>query len=178
MTCIVGLEANGKVWMGGDSAAASEWNIYATKLKKVFKRGDFLLGYSTSFRMGQLLQYKLQVEPQTKSQDDLEYMATTFIDAVRQCFKNGGYATRIEDKEEEGGQFLVGYKSCLYRVDCDYQVNIRQDEYAVVGTGENFALGSLRETGMLKPKKRIRRALRAAGHFSTTVCKPYYVLSM
>ena len=35
-------------------------NIY----KKVFHNGEFIMGFTDSFRMGQLLQYKLQIPPQ------------------------------------------------------------------------------------------------------------------
>ena len=59
MTCIVGLETPNGIMMGCDSAAVGGGNIFTTRLKKVFKRGKFLIGYSTSFRMGQVIQYKL-----------------------------------------------------------------------------------------------------------------------
>jgi len=174
MTCIVGLELNNEVWIGGDSAASNGWRIHATRLKKVFKHGRFLIGYTTSFRMGQLLQYSLTIDSQKKTQDSLEYMVTTFIDGVRKCLKDGGFA-KVENGVEEGGGFLVGYRGRLYTVDIDFQVNMSRDGFGAVGCGADFALGNLLETKTLNPKKRLKRALKAAGHFSTGVCGPYYV---
>ena len=59
MTCIVGVVDNGKVYMGGDSAGVGGLCIETRKQPKVFRNGDFLIGYTDSFRMGQLLQYKM-----------------------------------------------------------------------------------------------------------------------
>lgn len=113
MTCIVGLETEAGVIMGGDSASTGDWEIEKTRLKKVFNRGQFLIGYSTSFRMGQILQYKLEVKEQTNEQFDLEYLSTTFIDAVRACLKAGGFR-KTEDEQEEGGEWGVGSEKWGY----------------------------------------------------------------
>lgn len=174
MTCIVGLESGGKVYMGGDSASASGWDISATRLKKVFKRNGFLIGYTTSFRMGQLLQHSLEVRLQKGDEDDLQYMVTVFIEAVRKCLKDGGFA-KVENEREEGGLFLVGYRGTLYEVHSDFQVNSYRDGFAAVGCGDNFAFGNLWATEGLEPEDRIMKALEAAGHFSGGVCPPYYV---
>ena len=143
MTCIVGLETNKGVMIGADSASVGGLDIEATRLKKVFRRGEFIIGYTTSFRMGQLLQYKLSVEKQKKKQKDLEYLATTFIDAVRECLKVGGFR-KVENEQEEGGNFLVGYKDKLYTVWGDFQVNSSTNGFNVVGCGYAYALGNLR----------------------------------
>lgn len=176
LTCIVGLETETGIIIGGDSAAANGWDIHASRLKKVFKQGEFLIGYTSSFRMGQLLQYKLSVEQQKNEQSDLEYLATTFIDAVRECLKEGGFRT-VENEQESGGQFLVGYKGKLYAVDSDFQVNSSVDGFMAVGCGASFALGSMWSNQNLSPKKRVKKALKAAGHFSNGVCGPYRVMS-
>jgi len=177
MTCIVGLETEQGVIIGADSAAAADWDIMATRLRKVFRRGDFLIGYSSSFRMGQLLQYKLEVSPQTEEQEDLEFLATTFIDAVRTCLKDGGYA-KIENLVEEGGWFLVGYRGKLYIVEPSFQVNTSRDGYHAIGCGKNYALGNLFDSTDLEPQVRVRQALKAAAHFSNGVCGPFNILQL
>jgi hypothetical protein len=175
MTCIVGLEVPWGVIIGGDSSAASGWDIYTTRLPKVFRLGDFLIGYTTSFRMGQLLQYRLSVEDQFNDQADMHYMVTTFVDAVRVCLKEGGF-TKIENEQEEGGQFLIGYRGKLYEVASDFQVNSSEDGFYAVGCGANCALGSLWSTKIWEnPDARVIKALEAAGHFSNGVRPPYYV---
>jgi len=174
MTCIVGLEAEGKVFIGGDSAAARGWDIFPTRLRKVFKREKFLIGYTTSFRMGQLLQCKLTVREREEDEDDLNYLVVGFVEAVRDCLKTGGF-TKVKDEKEEGGEFLVGYDGRLYRIESDFQVNSSRNGLMAAGSGEAYALGNLLATGHLAPRKRIVAALRAAARFSNGVCPPFYV---
>lgn len=175
MTCIVGLETKDGVLIGGDSAAANGWDIYTTRLPKVFRLGNFIVGYTTSFRMGQLLQYRLKIEPKAEGQTDIEYMATTFIDTVRVCLKEGGF-TKVENEQEEGGQFLIGYNGRLYEVPPDFQVNSSDNGYHAIGCGANYALGSLwTSKNWENPDARVIHALEAAGHFSNGVRPPYYV---
>ena len=177
MTCIVGLEVKNGVMMGCDSVSVSvEYHtIEKTRLKKVFIVQDkFLIGYTTSFRMGQILQYDLSIPKQAKKQSGLEYLSTTFIDAVRDCLKKGGFKT-VSNEVETGGTFLVGYKNRLYTVQDDFSVISNTDGYAAVGSGASYALGKLWGNDH-KPKKRIIEALKAAAHFNITVCNPYYVL--
>ena len=58
MTCIVGCIHNGKVFLAGDQLGSNGYyKENHEKLTKVFKVGEFLIGYTTSFRMGQILQY-------------------------------------------------------------------------------------------------------------------------
>lgn len=172
MTCIIGISHKGKVFMGGDGYDM----MHLKKHKKVFKRDKFLIGFTTSFRMGDLLQYSLNVEDQ-KDEDDREYMCTKFIDAVRKCFKNGGFAKK-ENDVEEAGNFLVGYKGNLYEIHDDYQVGENFVPYAAIGSGYAVALGHLYATQHCKnQEKRILQALEASEHFCIGVRRPFYVLS-
>jgi ATP-dependent protease HslVU (ClpYQ) peptidase subunit len=61
MTCIVGMVENGKVYIGGDSAGVSGFDYHIREDQKVFQNGDMIFGFTSSFRMGQLLQYSLKI---------------------------------------------------------------------------------------------------------------------
>src|SRR5271166_2425691 len=106
MTAIVGLVDNGDVYIGGDSAGVAGLSLSIRSDEKVFGNGPFLCGFTSSFRMGQLLRYKFSPPAQTVHQNDMEYMVTSFIDACRQCFSANGYG---DEKATVGGTFLVGY---------------------------------------------------------------------
>lgn len=67
MTCIIGLIKNKKVYIGGDSAGVDGLNITIRKDSKVFKINKFIIGYTSSFRMGQLLRFKLKINNQRKN---------------------------------------------------------------------------------------------------------------
>lgn len=173
MTCIVGIADGSKVWIGGDSAGVDGWNLILRADTKVFANGPMLFGFTSSFRMGQLLRHSLIIPPQHEDPDD-KWLCTTFIDAVRQCLKDGGYTTTKEGAEV-GGCFIIGYKGQLYMVASDFQVAKPSEQYAAIGSGDHYALGSLHSsTG--QPERRIRTALQAAAHFSIGVSAPFHVI--
>lgn len=174
MTCVVGLVDKGTVYIGVDSAAVQGWTRRKSKVAKVFRRGPFLIGYTTSFRMGQLLQHHLDVPPQEAAQDDVAYLVTHFIEKARALFKEKGFA-KVESNTEKGGQFLVGYKGRLYSVESDFQVGEHEDGYDAIGSGADFALGALAALTRLKPTERITRALEIAAHFNMGVCAPFSI---
>ena len=179
MTCIVGIidKKNKSVIIGGDSAGTSGNDVTVRKDVKVFRNGDFLFGCTSSFRMTQLLRFKLKIPPVNKK-DLYEYMCSDFVDAVRKCFKDGGYLK--EDKgEESGGVFLAAYKNRLFSVQSDFQVEETVNGINAVGCGCNYALGSV---FALKNKKVpihtiVETALKAAENFSGAVRRPFVILS-
>ena len=176
MTCIVGLVHEGVVYIGGDSAGVGGMSLTVRADEKVFRNGEFLMGFTTSFRMGQLLRYSLKPPRRHPADDINQYMVVDFIDAVRECLKAGGYASK-EKETEQGGTFLVGYSGHLFTVDSDYQVGIPEDGFAAVGSGQDIALGALFATqGQATPRDRVLTALRSAERFNTGVRGPFHIL--
>lgn len=167
MTCIVALAEKNVVYMAGDSAGVAGLNITIRDDSKVFANGPFIMGFTTSFRMGQLLRFKFS-PPVQKDNDDYKYMVTHFIDEARKCFQDNGYKDG-----RTGGSFLVGYKGKLYDIDDDFQVGIDNAGYSAVGCGANIALGSLFSTKGKAPKERLKIALEAASKFSAGVAPPF-----
>lgn len=178
MTCIVGMAKDGKVFIGGDSAGSAGYDLTVRADTKVFRRGPFLLGFTSSFRMGQLLRYKLKVPRHPDKMADHRFMATLFIDSVRECLKEGGFAKK-ENEVEEGGTFLVGYRGRIYTVHDDYQVGEPSDGFAAVGCGEQIAHGALYVAGKmgLAPRESLMAALRASERFSGGVRGPFKVVA-
>ncbi len=177
MTCIVGLVQRGSVYIGGDSASVQGWTSRITRLPKVFRRGPFLIGYTTSFRMGQLLQYGLEVRVQREDEDAMKYMVTEVAEKVRVLLKERGVA-KVEANTESGGQFLVGYRGRLFSFQQDFQVNEMADGYDAVGSGAEYALGAMRAMDRSAPLARLRRALEISAHFNMGVSGPFFVRSL
>jgi hypothetical protein len=143
---------------------------------KIYRVGAMLIGFTTSFRMGQLLGYALNL-PRHHADVPLEnYMATSFITAVRDCLKAGGWAEKEKD-QERGGNFLVAYKARIFEIQADYQVAENAEPYSAVGCGFDLALGSLytSESSAYPPRERVELALRAAAAFSAGVHPPFRV---
>ena len=172
VTCIVGIETAEGVLLGADSAGVSGWSLTTRADEKVFRNGPAVFGFTTSFRMGQILRYSLTV-PEPIGKDLDRYMATDFIDAVRASLKLGGFA-KVENNQEQGGTFLVGVRKTLYCVSGDFQTGRAADHYDAVGCGAELALGNLYATsGIEIPRERLRMALSAAAHFSAGVIPPF-----
>jgi ATP-dependent protease HslVU (ClpYQ) peptidase subunit len=128
--------------------------------------------------MGQLLRYSLSVSRRKKGQSIDEFMVTDFIDAVRKCLKDGGYA-RKKDEEELAGTFLVGYAGRLFKIMGDYQVSEAILPFDACGCGEDYALGAMHAYLKLlrgadcSPETVLRYGLTAAEEFSAGVRGPF-----
>jgi hypothetical protein len=177
VTCIVGFVEGNTVWMGGDSAGVAGLSLTVRGDQKVFRNGPMLFGFTTSFRMGQLLRYALKIPDHDPRIDTDTYMATTFVDAVRACLKSNGWASK-KDECEQGGTFLVGYRGRLFCIESDYQVGVPLDSFHAVGCGDDIARGALFATEHLTGRERVELALRAAERHSAGVRAPFYVESL
>lgn len=176
MTVIVALKSAGKIIMGADSAGVAGYSLVVRADRKIYRVGEMLIGFTTSFRMGQLLGYKLKLPDHDPRTSVEKYMTTDFIDAVRQCLKDGGYATK--DKEaEQGGTFIAAYRGGIYSIEGDYQVGIPDSNFWAVGCGFDLALGAFSATAAMavEPKERVMLALHAAAQFSAGVRPPFFI---
>ena len=139
---------------------------------KVFKRGDFLFGVAGSVRASNLVMYKFQAPPpQTNSID--EYMMTDFIDALRECFKQGGVAENDNNVESIWSQILIGIAGKLYTINGDFSIMRSACGYDAIGTGGMIAMGNLHATPKMAPMKRIKLALEAAEANMASVRGPF-----
>ena len=127
--------------------------------------------------MGQLLQYSLEIPEHPDGMRNHHYMATRFIDSVRKCLHDGGFAKKKEGIES-GGTFLVAYRGSLFTIYDDYQVGEYADGYASVGCGCEFAYGAIHATEGESAMTRVKRALKAAAKFSAYVMPPFHVLRL
>lgn len=185
MTCIAGVEHGGKVYIGGDSAGVAGWSITTRADEKVFARKDkgttWAFGFTSSFRMGQLIRYELvlpKVTPHAK-RDLPRFMVRQFIPALRKCLRDGGFA-EVRNEVEKGGAFLVGLHGSLFCVDEDFQVGRSRDGYEALGCGQDEARGALAVLGEVDglkwtPMERIHGALHVTAHLNGGVVPPFIV---
>ena len=176
MTCVIGLRHGGRVYIGADSAAVQGWSVRPSNVPKLFRNGPFLIAYTTSFRMGQLLHYELEV-PKQAGEDDRKFMVTKFAECTRKLLKERGFS-KVDSNSEKGGQFLVGYNGALYTIHTDFQVAEVAEGLDSVGSGSDYALGAMVALEKLPPVRRIKKALQIAAHFNMGVCPPFHVKSL
>lgn len=180
MTCIVGVQEKGRAWIGGDAASVSGSTVYEVGAAKVFRNGDYVIGGTTSWRMLDLLRYKLQPPPPPPGPPDCGFMVIEFVERLRECMKAGGFA-RKENEVESAGTILVSVSGRLFRVDSDYQVDAPA-AYCAIGSGRDPALGALFATeGQRGPggagRRRAFLALEASAAHNAYVRPPFTLLS-
>lgn len=183
MTCIAGIVSNGIVYIGGDSAGIAGDSLRHRKDEKVFELKNnldtIIFGFTTSFRMGQLLRYGFNLPNHPKNMSNMEYLCTLFIDSIRNRFKAGGWLERRNDMEC-GGTFLVGYRGGLYYVGSDFQVGETIKNFDSVGSGREVAIGALHvleHISDMSPEEKITKSLEAAEHHLSTVAGPFTIVS-
>ncbi len=171
MTCIVAMkDTDGSVIMAGDTMATAGYNKTYRKDQKVFRLGEMLIGFTSSYRMGQLLRYSLKLPKHSKKMSTTEYMHTVFIEEVRETLAVGGYS-HVESNIERGGTFLVAYRSRIFKVSDDFQVAEAIDNYESCGCGEDFAKAAFftLKNVSVPPRLACTSALGAATYFSAAV---------
>lgn len=172
MTCIVGLVDKDKVWIGGDSAASSQNQIVIIKDPKVFKRGNFIIGCAGSFRTMQILKYIFKF-PKLKSNDLYKYLCRDFAKEMKKASKD----LMSDNEGSKFGSFLIGHENRLFTFDDDLQVIENLNGLDSVGSGCDYALGSIITTIGQDPKKRILKALEASSFYCPSVAAPFHVIS-
>ena len=181
MTCIVAWTEKGKICIGGDSAGVAGYSMYIRADEKVFKNGEIIFGFTSSFRMGQLLRFSLTLPPKKENQGDYNYMCSDFINAVRLCLKTGGYA-KVKEGEESGGMFIVGFRGNIYTIESDFQVGRQIKPYNACGCGESFALATCwtldKMNAKMSLKNKVKIALESAFEFSAGVRPPYHFIEI
>ena len=172
MTCIVGYRDGKNVWIGGDSIGSNGHYKAERKDTKVFRRNEMIMGYTSSFRMGQLLKWKLNIPKQKSNEGTERYMNTSFVDAVITCFEQNGYA-RVKENEKIGGVFIVGYRKRLFTIDSDFQVEENKHKFHACGSGAICATGAIEALSnydpKLKPELLIRYSIEAAKKYIVSV---------
>lgn len=188
MTCIVALIDAGKVYLGSDAAASDEKTglIFQRTDPKVFKVGQFGIGFTDSFRMGQILQYNWTppvYKPTAGNKNLDKFMRTRFVESVKEAFKEQGFGNFNNTAEDgdSGGIFLIVVAGTgrIFTMDEDFHIGEADVQYMAEGSGGMVALGSLHSTSTIKtPRKRVRMALEAAAKFIMSVRGPFTIIEL
>ena len=183
MTCIVGVEHDGGVTIGGDSALSDQWSGTSMVSTKVWKRGEWVYGGCGSLRAMQILRYIFSAPqlPDDEDDDSLEeYLVTEWSEALRAAFLDSGNAKiKHEVQSTPNSWFLFGVRGRLYTMQSDFSVWRNDKGYAAIGSGEQIALGALE---ILKGRRtsasdKILDALKAAAEHVPSVGPPFHVVT-
>ncbi|MCP4593374.1 MAG: hypothetical protein GY842_21775 [bacterium] len=195
MTCIVPVTDGQTVVIGGDSALTGGHELRLDGEPKVFRVGSYVMGFTTSLRMGQILRYGVKFpDPPEAPKDDelLHFMVTEFVEAVREAFAAKGFAKTArfaapgdpsvtEEGQERGGVFVVGVAGQIFEIRQDYHVGRPATPYTAIGQGALIALGALHALAPfedLSLRARATRALEASQEYCSAVRGPFHFVDL
>lgn len=172
MTCIVGISHDDVVYIGGDRGVSDDSSIVSMSTPKIKMRGDWIYGYAGSLGNGQLLDM-IEIPIVADEDDPYILIRLTIVEELKKAFEL--YGSSHEDNETD---FLIGCKGRLFQVSSGDWGVCEVNEVAM-GSGGNFALGSLHTTSQFEvatPYYRIEQALNAAITYSPTCQGPIDIL--
>jgi len=182
MTCIVAVIVGDEVVMGAESSGADlqEREMYTIDMPKVFRAGPWIVGYSGSYRLGQILKFSM-TWPEPPEKLDYEFMATEMVRALHDCLSK-----QFDSKQPDGAanrhwQILIGYRGKVFGISYKYDVISSSDSHAAIGGGRKVALGALQALAGhpdLSPRERVERALEVACKYVPGLRGPFVIESL
>lgn len=180
MTCIIGVEKKGVVWLGGDSAA-TDGNLNRTIIKdpKVFLKGNIGFGVCGLPKVMDALAHVIELPKQAEGIDDMKFLAGELIPAIREGLKKLDCTVESPDYGTcFHGAMLMAYNGKLYTLEGNFQLTTNSEGFASVGSGSAIALGALHASKGMNPKKRILAALDASAKGNAGVAPPFVVIKV
>jgi len=181
MTCVVALTEGDRLVMGADSGASHlpEYEMYTVSMPKVFRAGPWLVGFSGSYRLGQILKFNMPW-PEPPGELDYEFMATKMTRALHECLSSQFDSGYPESAVNRQWQILIGRRGKVYGMNYRYDVINVTDPFTAIGSGRKVALGALH--GLVDRRdltlfERVERALLAAAKFVPGLGQPFVIES-
>jgi len=134
MTCIVAFKQNDNTYIAGDMLGSDGYSKKLIAQPKVFKNGNLYIGYTTTFRYGQVLEH-VWTPPRHIAQDksDMRYLVEDVVPSLISCLKSANM------KELEGhqgfGECVIVYNKSIYRMQADNSM-LPYEDFACCGSGE------------------------------------------
>lgn len=173
MTCIVGVAHEDKVYIGGDRGGSDGSSIVSLASPKVYIRDEWIFGYAGSIGIGQIMQI-IDIPILKEDDDPFMVLRMDMVDAFKSMLEHNGISI-TEDNETD---ILIGCRGRLFEFSpSDWSV--AEIKETAIGSGGNFALGSLHTTSQFEaasPIYRIEQALNAATTYSPTCQQPIDIL--
>jgi hypothetical protein len=188
MTLIVGVDLvlgkNKYLYMAGDKCGSNGFTKDLYVKPKIFRRGNLAFGYTSSFRMGQILEYA-KISKDLPNWEEESNVYTSFVDWAKIAMKEGGYLQ--DDKGVlAGGTFIFYNGKSLFEVQDDFSILVPEDGLLAVGSGEYHAKAIMRTYMALVKKEQIKFDIELmtslvydiVGSLVTSVSKEYDLIDL
>lgn len=171
MTCIVGISDGKSVYIGGDRGASDDSCIISIAQSKVIVKGEWIYGYSGSLGNGQLFDFINFPATIKKTDDVYKIIRFDIVPQLKELFETHG-----STKDDDATDYLIGIRGRLFELSSE-DWGVAEVKETAIGSGGNFALGSLYSTQEIEnPIVRATIALNAATTYSPTCQGPFDIL--
>lgn len=198
MTTIIGIQGDSFAVICADSRVTEVDSdgsaTQSVSLKevgfKIAQNGRWLMGVAGDVRAINILTHAFNppAPPTNLRGRKLDHFVTTkFVPALRTCFDAEGYSNPITENSthnsEHGSVVMAAINGTIYVIDGDY--SWLSDSFGVyaIGSGAQFALGSLAtllptggKVGVRTAKQSALKAVAVAGRYDPATAAPYQVL--
>ncbi len=191
MTCILGWTNGHTVLLAGDSGGTKADIKFRIKHPKVFLRtGEdktiWGFGFSGSFTVAQILQYKLALPSISPKEDIRGIIVRDFIPGFQKLCDE---ASTIDDKGADGKQnaadIIIAVCGQIFIVDVDFSVLEHDRLYCGLGNGAPYALGVLHQQLKKNPPQTpedcqglLLDAISTSTEFIAGIQEPFHVITI
>ena len=177
MTCIAVVRdsENNKIWMAGDRGVSDDNTINVGSSPKIWKKDGYLFGYAGSMD-GDRIKH-LFVPPQFDGRGNIDkFMYSKFLKSLRKFYEE--WWVDITPTSDIG--MIICTRGKIYEHNAaDMSLTQYEQDYLVMGSGGDLAMGSLYSTQKQKDgRKRTVQAVSAAITHSTSCKGPIDILSI
>ncbi|MGO7115593.1 hypothetical protein ACCS79_03675 [Rhizobium johnstonii] len=178
MTCIVALQQDGKVYVGGDAAATDAWSLtqMSCSQAKLYEKAELLIGSAGSPRVAQIIRYATEFPRCHPDVDGYQFIVTSVVECIRNTLKAYGAVQIDQGVESMESHLLIAFRDRFYEIDGRFAVLQSDKPYAAIGSGASLSYGSFHSSGgETDPRRRVLMSLEAAAAFNAGVRGPFTI---
>ena len=158
MTCIAAIRTTDSILIGGDSAATRKGAIRILGTPKVFQIDDYMFGTAGPLRLNEILRYRFKPPPKREGVRWDEFLLGTFVPTLWHSLGKFGMPKK--------SSILVAARGGggIFEIDGAGHISAVHEPYLAIGSGADYALGSLHSSSG-NARRRLLKALEAAARF-------------
>lgn len=180
MTCVVGFESKGGVWLASDSFIGTDTAKDSTIGPKWFKLGSMTVGWAGDVRTAQVIEHGVTVRPWKKEEAPSRYLVSVVARKIRATLRESGEVHKHSSGTEMADiELLIVLNNHIYQMWGDCTILRCSRGMGAIGVGGSYALGAL--SAMLPlpsgatPEAFLNKALTLTAGLSPSVHGPFYV---
>ena len=185
MTCIIALRTPNKMLMAADRCLTYDQTFReVSNLPKIIKLSDnVLIGGAGNCHEGSLVDNYLEL-PENSYDSNYKYVVKGIVPVLKTIMASNNVLGHELECHRMDANFLITVDNEIFRIAYDYGITCHKSDYTVIGTGRNYALGSLATTdgfeecfGMTS-QARLMLALESSERFCPEVMRPFDILEV